>query len=176
MGLESRQLAARPLRGFTILEILVVVAVISIAVSTILLNFSINRPDDALKEHTTRVGKTLQMLMQEAILDDRNFAVSLLPQAFLILEYNGETWVQTEDVFLKGLAREHGYDDELVIDNAVVAIEKTTPPKPHILILSSGEMTPFQWDISDAENRLRMRLQSDLLGRIVMQGPTGTFL
>jgi hypothetical protein len=84
--------------------------------------------------------------------------------------------VQTEDVFLKGLAREHGYDDELVIDNAVVAIEKTTPPKPHILILSSGEMTPFQWDISDAENRLRMRLQSDLLGRIVMQGPTGTFL
>ncbi len=165
-----------PARGFTILEILVVVGVISIIASTILLNFSFNRPESDLRDHAARVGKTLQLLMQEAILDDRNFALSLVPKGFLILEYNGEAWSLSEDEFLQGLVREHEYGDELIIDNKVVAIEKTTPPRPHILILSSGEMTPFQWEISDPDNHLVMRLQADLLGRVQMEGPSGTLL
>ena len=90
--------------------------------------------------------------------------------------YSGQNWVVTEDAFLKGLERKHEYTDQLLINNQLINLEKSETPRPHILILSSGEMTVFQWDINDENNHLNMRLQSSLLGRIVMEGPSGTLL
>ena len=163
-------------RGFTILEILVVVAIISLSVTVILLNLSLSRPDRELGEHAQRLSKTMQLLMQEAILDDKNFALSVVPSGFLVLQYDGAEWQQTEDPFLKSLQQKHDYVDELVIDRNVVAIDKKDRPDPHILILSSGEMTPFQWDIKDGENRFSVRLLSNMLGRITIEGPTENLL
>ncbi len=161
----------KPQRGFTILEILVVVAVISIIASTILLNTSFSRPENALKKHAVELAKTLQLLMQEAVLEDRNFAISVEPGRYQILEYDGENWTPSEDRFLLGLQRKYPFEDEISIDKAVIKIEKTEKPVPHILILSSGEMTVFEWEIIDRSNQLRVRLQSSLLGKITMEGP-----
>lgn len=163
-------------KGFTILEILVVVAVISISVTVILLNLSVTRPDQVLGEHAKRVGKTLQLLMQEAILDDKNYALSVVPKGFLILEYDGAEWQQAVDPFFQSLQKPHEYHDELIIDKNIVPIEKSDKPVPHILILSSGEMSVFQWQIEDRDNDLRVRLQSSLLGRIQIEGPAETLL
>jgi general secretion pathway protein H len=158
-------------RGFTIMEILVVVAVISVIASTILLNTNLKRPGAELKEHASRIGKTLKLLMQEAILEDRNYALSLVPDSFIILEYNGQEWLPSEDRFILGLQKEHQYEDEVTIDNAIIAIEKTEKPVPHILILSSGEMSVFQWAIADRENNLRALVTSNMLGGITIEGP-----
>ena len=73
-------------RGFTILEILVVVAVISLIASTILLNTSFGKPQDQLDRHTRDIGKTLRLLLVEAIINDSNFALSLVPGGYLVLE------------------------------------------------------------------------------------------
>jgi len=161
-------------RGFTILEILVVVAVISIIASTILLNTSFHRPSTELKNHASKLGKTLKLLMQEAILEDRNFALSVVPKGYLVLEYEAQEWLQSQDKFLLKLQKEHGYSDELMVDNSLVVIEKVKEPKPHILILGSGEMSVFQWDIEDRENNLFIRLNSTMLGNITIEGPSET--
>ncbi len=58
----------------------------------------------------------------------------------------------------------------------VVVIEKKKTPEPHILVLSSGEMTVFQWDIEDRENRLKVRINSTFLGDIKIEGPMETFI
>ena len=163
-------------RGFTILEILVVVAVIAISASVILLNLSVARPDQQLGEHAKRLGKTMQLLMQEAILDDRNYALSVAPQSYLVLEYDGAEWQQTADPFFQSLQKKHIYNDELIIDKNLVSIEDNEKPEPHILLLSSGEMTVFQWDIEDPDNNLRVRLQSSLLGKIQIEGPAEELL
>lgn len=167
----NRRPQYRASSGFTILEILVVVAVISVIASTILLNTSFKRPKTELKEHAQIVSKTLQLLMQEAILDDRNYALSLAPGLYQVLEYNGEDWLPTEQRFFQTIQQKHAYSDELIIDNTLVSIEKKKEPEPHILILSSGEMSVFQWDISDRDNQLHARLTSDMLGNIQLEGP-----
>ena len=161
----------KPERGFTILEILVVVAVISIIASTILLSTSFSSPGEGLKKHAVTLSKTLHLLMQEAILQDRNYGVAITPGAYKILEFNGEKFLPSEDKFIKKLGRQYAFEDELTIDKDIVKIEKTDEPQPQILILASGEMTVFQWDILDHDNDLRVRLNSDLLGKITMQGP-----
>lgn len=158
-------------RGFTILEILVVVAVISIITSTILLNTNLNRPEEALKQHTSRVTKTLKLLMQEAILNDNNYAISLFPGGYVVLVFDGEEWQPSDDKFLLSLKSLHRFSDELIIDSQIIQVEKKEKPDPHILILSSGEMTPFEWHISDTENEINTVIQANLLGDISSEGP-----
>lgn len=163
-------------RGFTILEILVVVAVISIIASTILLNTNLSRPDNEIKKHASTLGKTLQLLMQEAIIGDRNYALSLVPGGYQVLEYDGNDWLLSTDPFFLSLRGEHGYHDELVIDQNIIQVEKTEKPQPHILILASGEMSVFEWNIEDRENNFRVRIISSLLGKITIEGPAESLL
>ena len=174
--LKKRVKLPRFNRGFTIMEILVVVAVISIIASTILLNTNFHRPASELQKHASYLGKTLQLLMQEAILEDRNFAISVVPKGYLVLEYDGQEWIQSSDKFLLKLQKEHEYSDELIIDSNIVKIEKKDKLEPHILILSSGEMSVFEWNIEDKINNLRVKLNSTMLGDITMEGPLETFL
>ena len=163
-------------RGFTIMEILVVVAVISIIASTILLNTNFHRPASELQKHSSYLGKTLQLSMKEALLEARNFARSVVPKGYLVLEYDGQEWIQSSDKFLLKLQKEHEYSDELIIDSNIVKIEKKDKLEPHILILSSGEMSVFEWNIEDKINNLRVKLNSTMLGKITMEGPLETFL
>ena len=158
-------------RGFTILEILVVVAVISIITSTILLNTNFNRPEETLKQHSKKISKTLKLLMQEAILNDNNYALSLFPGGYIVLEFNGEEWLPSEDKFLLSLKGQYTFSDELIIDSQIIKIEKKDKPDPHILILASGEMTPFEWHISDREHDLNVVIKANLLGDISSEGP-----
>ncbi len=163
-------------RGFTILEILVVIAVVSIIASTILLNTQFKRPAANLKQHASTIGKTLKLLLQEAIINDRNFALSIEPGGYRVLLYDGENFIPSKEKFYLKLQKEHVFIDELIVDDQVVVIDKKKTPEPHILILSSGEMTVFQWDIEDQENRLKVRINSTFLGDIKIEGPMETFI
>ena len=161
----------RRLRGFTILEILVVVAVISVIASTILLNTDLGDPQKELERHATDIGKTLTLLHQEAIINDRNFALSLRPGGYSVLQFDGSNWIASEDRFLKGLARNYAYEDELIIDNQIVNVEKPdeNSAEPHILVLASGEMTGFDWIIADRDSESKVRLRANMLGQISIE-------
>lgn len=159
-------------RGFTILEILVVVAVLAISATTILLNSSFSRPERALEEHSQRLTKTLRLLYQEAILHDRNFALSIQPGQYLVLDFDGQGWVPSQEKFFAELLKPHEFSDEITVDRQLLIIEKQTEPQPHILILSSGETTPFEWDISDRDNQLKVNIKGNLLGNLLVEGPS----
>ena len=49
--------------------------------------------------------------------------------------------------------------------------ETLDEPEPQIVMLSSGEMTPFEWRINDANTASGIVLQGNLLGGVLMTGP-----
>lgn len=163
-------------KGFTLIEIIVVIVVISVITSTILLNTRLNRPEAKLKNYAEAISDTLGILIQEAILEDINYAISVQPGSFVVLEYNGEDWLPSKDRFFQNRSQVTQYEDELEINEQLVAIEKKEKPDPHILVLSDGQMTPFVWDIKDREHDVQIRLTGSVLGKVVMEGPTGSFL
>ena len=59
----------------------------------------------------------------------------------------------------------------MIIENRLVDTSSKTTPEPHILILSSGEMTPFEWRIDDDRTQAGIVLQGNLLGSVLMTGP-----
>jgi hypothetical protein len=59
----------------------------------------------------------------------------------------------------------------LLIEDRVIDISSNTEPSPHILILSSGEMTAFEWRINDELTGSGIMLQGNVLGSVLMSGP-----
>jgi hypothetical protein len=60
---------------------------------------------------------------------------------------------------------------QLLIEELVVKSVAEEDPVPHILILSSGEMTAFEWHINDIESKSSITIYGDFLGNILVNDP-----
>jgi prepilin-type N-terminal cleavage/methylation domain-containing protein len=78
--------------GFTLWEILVVVIIVTISVSAILFSTSFSNDSSDLKILGKDLSKTMRLLYQEAIFENKNYAISLNHQGFSVLEYDGQDW------------------------------------------------------------------------------------
>ena len=160
----------RPQRGFTLWELLVVVAIVALTFALIQLSPGLVGADRDLKRVGKDLGKMFRLLNQEAVFENRNYAVSVRKNGFLILEYRDGVWEQAGDAFYERIKMTESQSSELLIEDLVIDVS-AKQPRPHILILSSGEMTPFEWRIRDAATQKRILLEGNILGGVLMTGP-----
>ncbi len=165
---ESGRLRAR---GFTLWELLVVVAIVGVTVSMLQLSIGLGDDTRDLKRVGKDLGKMFRLLTQEAVFENRHFAVSVLDNGFIVLEYADGEWLETGDNFLQRIRLTETQRSVLLIEDLVVDTSPQTQPKPHILILSSGEMTPFEWRIEDSLTDSGIVLEGNVLGGVLMTGP-----
>jgi len=158
-------------RGFTLWELLIVVAIIAITISMVQLSVGLSDETRDLKKVGKSLGKLFHLLSQEAVFESRNFAVSVEDQGFIVLEFNEGEWVRSEQSLFSKIKMTESQHSELIIEDKIIDISTKTQPQPHILILSSGEMTPFEWRISDRLVQSGIVLQGNVLGGVMMVGP-----
>ena len=157
--------------GFTLWELLMVVAIVAITVSMVQLSVGLSDETRDLKRVGKDLGKMFQLLNQEAVFESRNYAISVKDRGFIVLEYNEGKWLPSPQSFFEKIKMTESQLSELIIENQVIDISEKTIPEPHILILSSGEMTPFEWRISDQLTQSGILLQGNVLGGVLMSGP-----
>ncbi|MCP3689851.1 MAG: prepilin-type N-terminal cleavage/methylation domain-containing protein [Gammaproteobacteria bacterium] len=170
-GISIRKRAIPGQKGFTLLEILVVVVIVVITVSAIVFSTTLSRGDHDLKLLGNDLSKLIHQVYQEAIFENQNFAISLYPGGFKVLAYNGEQWLVSEQSFFKKIKIGENHESMLTVDNLDVELEDEESTVPHILILASGEMSTFEWQIVDNSLNSKIILQGDLLGNVLMLGP-----
>ena len=158
-------------RGFTLWELLIVVAIVAITVSMVQLSVGLSDETRDLKSVGKNLGKLFHLLSQEAVFESRNYAVSVQDKGFIVLEYAEGEWVRSEQTFFNKVKMTESQRSELIIDNQIIDISTKTVPDPHILILASGEMTPFEWRIRDQLTKAGIVLQGNVLGAVLMIGP-----
>jgi len=158
-------------QAFTLWELLIVVAIVAITVSMLQFSMGLGDNDRDLKRVGKDLGKLFHLLSQEAVFESRNYAISVQNRGFIVLEYEEGNWVESSDSFFTRFSMAESQSSELVIEDKVIDISKKTIPDPHILILSSGEMTPFEWRIRDELSQSGILLQGNLLGGVLMTGP-----
>jgi len=158
--------------GFTLWEMLIVVIIITVSTSVILLSSSLGRDSNELKVLGSDMSKLVQLLYQEAIFENRNFAISLNHVGYQVLEYNGQSWDASDQSLFRKIRLNESQVSTLVVESLVVKSVDKEELTPHILILASGEMSPFEWTIKDKPTKSAIILMGDLLGRVQMEGPT----
>ena len=158
-------------RGFTLWELLIVVAIVAITLSMMQFSMGLGDENRELKRVGKDLGKLFHLLNQEAVFEGRNYAISVQDNGFIVLEFDGGTWTAANDSFYARIKMAESQVSELLIEDLLVDISSKEQPDPHILILSSGEMTPFEWRIQDQYSQFTIVLQGNLLGGVLMTGP-----
>lgn len=168
-----RNLQFSRIQAFTLIEVMLVLVIMGIATSFVLFNAFGGSYEKDLEKQTKRFQVVFDLASDYAVLnqtelglridkkkntymfmalneedkwipieDDKVMSSHELPEMFsLDLNLDNLPWVEEDSLFDEGV-----FDEEMSLDDAAVQIgneeEKTFPP-PQVLLLSSGEITPF---------------------------------
>lgn len=159
-------------QGFTLLELLVVLLIVGILVSLATLSIGTRpgAPDDA-QDAAEHLRRQIRLAAEEALFGQREYAVDVEPDQVRFLRYEAETgWRPWLDGPFEPLTWPEAVRSELWLEGRKVVLQTRRddgPYEPEIFILSSGEMTPFEWRLRDA--RAQVVLTSTPLGVIELR-------
>jgi general secretion pathway protein H len=163
-------------KGFTLIEILVVVVIMAIVISLAVLSLSVTGRDSQLDEETRRIQGLVGLLHERALLEGRDFGMNVEPNAYEFLVYvpARDRWekIKQDPEFRhrqlpKGLSFQLELDSQTVVLKPVDPTATTAPlPTPQIAIAASGEGTPFRLTLQRAETNAKAAVAGDALGKI----------
>lgn len=175
----------KPERGFTLIEILVVIVIIATIVSLALLSIGIIGDDRELDTERTRLATIIEVAQDEALMQGREFGVEFTTNAYRFVEFDPFTrqWglVQGDDLFrLRSLPE--GMEFELFIDDKRISLNQEPAElddpddndpvsevqtyAPHLFLFASGESTAFEIWLRRYSPRQELAMRGDVLGNI----------
>jgi general secretion pathway protein H len=164
-------------KGFTLVEILVVVVIMAIAVSLAVLSVGVTGRDSQLDEESRRIEGLVGLLHERALLEGRDFGLRIEPAAyeFVVYEPRRDRWMtldQEQEFRHRNLPK--GLSFQLQLDSQVVVIKPidrnlssdVAPPGPQIAIAASGEGTPFRLTLLRDGTQAKASVDGDALGKV----------
>ncbi|QKT03021.1 type II secretion system minor pseudopilin GspH [Ectothiorhodospiraceae bacterium 2226] len=157
----------RGARGFTLLELLVVLVVIGVLVSMAALSVRGVGAERHLAEEGRRFEALLGLAAQEAVLNtlELGIAVEAAGYRFMVLE-EGD-WREVNDPPLARRALPDGMEAELRLDGQPA---RPVEDAPQVVLYSSGEATPFELHLWVPGAGQRYVLRTGVTGRVAEAG------
>jgi general secretion pathway protein H len=167
-GISARlNTLARPrASGFTLLELLVVIVIVSILFTLTTLAIRSSSPEEQIKDEALRLDRLLQLAQEEAILKGEEYGLEFRPDGYRFLRYVDFVWqpldsdrqlrrrelppdmkieVEIEQIEILMGADKSNKESIGTATDAATDNEKEMKKdklKPQVFLLSSGEITP----------------------------------
>ena len=158
---------ARPIfKGFTLIEILVVLLIVTILAGVTIARLPTFSRNADFETETRRLQLLFNMARQESILDSTEFGFRLTDEGYKFLKFDdgSQSWKDAESPFqMRSLPDEL----RLVIEADSKGFSFLGENLPPILILSSGENTPFRLILQSKLQRASRTLMSEGYGEFV---------
>ena len=180
-GIYRSRPAPAPEAGFSLLELLVVVAIIGLLVRAVTLSWNLLGNDREIEEETSRLRGVIDLLHEEALMQTRDYGVMFTQTGyrFYVFDYRELKWVEPpNDRLLEQHVLSPQLSMTLVLDGREVPLvpdfesQDIENAEPQIMLLSSGEVTPFSLEMtrSGIEGRFELTAQIDGKISVVQEG------
>jgi len=141
-------------KGFSLLELLLVVVIISVLMGTVVLSFFGSDREQRLKTAAQRMATAIELARQESLARNETWGiyVDVDSYAFAIYDESEEIWYETEirpfDRYDLDAGTTLSVDGPSApaADSGLVDLSSSVSLRraPHIVIYASGEQTPFE--------------------------------
>lgn len=169
--------------GFTLIELLVVIAVAAILVTIAVMSFNLIGDDRAVQKQVLKLSTLIDMASEEAQIQGREYGLEFMQGGYRFVEFDPylETWNEViGDDLLMPRALEEGMVIELTLEDRRVLLQEqakateseddqrdlTDDYLPHVLIMASGDITPFHLEIVRLTDEMAVGLKLDVGGEL----------
>lgn len=169
--------------GFSLIEILVVIVIVGTVMTVFILSLGLLGGQKDLRDEAQRLISLLQLAQDESMMQGREFGLEFMNRAYRFVEFDPLTaqWneiIGDDTLRLRTLPEELELflfieDRRVLLQQDPAAIrteeEKRRNPRveaysPHVLIYSSGDMTPFELHVVREADEQLVMIRNDLGG------------
>jgi general secretion pathway protein H len=166
-------------KGFTLVEILVVVVIMAFVISVAVLSVGTTGRDSQLDEESRRLDGLIGLLHDRAALEGRDFGLRIEPSEYEFLSYDTDhdRWVPlSRDGEFRRRTLPKGVSFQLELDSQQVVLKPidtslssaADQPRPQIAIAASGEGTPFRLTLVREGSSVKASVGGDALGKLTL--------
>lgn len=165
-------------KGFTLIEVMLVIVVIGLMAAAIQFNVTGNKPEAQLQQESARFAGIFELAAEYALLNNVELGLVVTESSYQFYGYDGERWTEIADydalttyqlpdeikmsLVLDDLPLEEPSlvnadlfqpDEEDFFDDFSLEQEAKEKKKiiPHVYLLSGGDITPFRVEFSFTE-------------------------
>jgi len=176
LGLRSgvRRGSGAP-RGFTLIEVLVVVVIIGIITAGILLSVNVTGRDRELERESDRLLALFTYAREQAEMQTREYGIMFQDDGYEFLTYDTRRagWRSVfEDDALKARKLPDGLGFKLTVEARPVVLTRPKDAKdktPQVMIFSNGDLTTFAATLAREDGVRSVTLTEDTQGQVVEQ-------
>lgn len=151
----------KSIQGFTLIEILVVVVIVSILTVLGVQMISSGSVERNLQQHGRKLQASIEYSCDQATLQNIPYGVKFYKNGYIFVQYVNQQWLDLmgQDV---SFATELTDGSQLIlsIDGQSLVLPVEVDEIPQVLCDSSGQLTPFVLLISDATQQHHYQLKT----------------
>lgn len=150
--------ASRAQRGFTLVEILVVIIIIGVIIAATTISVGVLGRDNQIEDQAKRIAAVMTQAREEGDLQGRDIGILVEPDAYGFLYYDQRKQLWTDpidDDLLERRKLPDGLRFRLWLESKEIILKPQAASKdlseedlkkrgPHILLFANGDLSPFE--------------------------------
>jgi len=161
-------------RGFTLLEVLAVLVIIGITLTFAVLSIGDGGQSARIEREARRLAAVVDMASEEAVMQSRELGLRFSRDGYRFVRLDSDKWQPVGD---DDALKAHDVADGIHMAFSVEGVsgsgdrsKDAGPDRPQVLLLSSGERTPFDATFSMDDGGPHFRVSVPPLGEIGVEG------
>lgn len=155
-------------RGYTLLEILVVVTIVAVVSGALMLSARGAGSDRQVEEEARRLTRVIELLCDAAVIEGRFSALGYGAHSYGGYRYENEGWRPVSE---RGPSEEHALPAGLLlrVPAATEELPPGMPQEPQILCAPTGDFGPVDLELAVAGSGDGWSIKQDDSGQIVLK-------